>query len=60
VLNIKNDLKVPVKFVGVGEQLDDLQPFSPEAFAEGLFDVEMPDHSEDEAEETADAGEEDA
>ena len=48
VLNIKNDLKVPVKFVGVGEQIDDLQPFSPEAFAEGLFDVEMPDHSEDE------------
>ena len=47
VLNIKNDLKVPVKFIGVGEQLDDLQPFSPEAFAEGLFDVEMPDHSED-------------
>ncbi len=47
VLNIKNDLKVPVKFVGVGEQIDDLQPFSPVAFAEGLFDVEMPDHSED-------------
>ena len=48
VLNIKNDLKGPVKFVGGGEQIDDLQPFSPEAFAEGLFDVEMPDHSEDE------------
>ena len=48
VLNIKNDLKVPVKFIGVGEKLDDLQPFSPEAFAQSLFDVEMPDHSEDE------------
>ena len=48
VLNIKNDLKVPVKFIGVGEKLDDLQPFSAKAFAEGLFDVEMPDHSEDE------------
>ena len=51
VLNIKNDLKVPVKFIGVGEKLDDLQPFSPEAFAQSLFDVEMPDHSEDEVEE---------
>ena len=48
VLNIKNDLKVPVKFIGVGEKLDDLQPFSPQAFAQSLFDVEMPDHSEDE------------
>ena len=48
VLNIKNELKVPVKFVGVGEQIDDLQPFSAEAFAEGLFDVPMPDPSQDE------------
>ena len=48
VLNIKNDLKVPVKFVGVGEKIDDLQPFSAEAFAKGLFDVDMPTHDEDE------------
>ena len=41
VLNIKNDLKVPVKFVGVGEQIDDLQPFSPDAFAKGLFENEV-------------------
>ena len=47
VLNIKNDLKVPVKFVGVGERIDDLQPFSARAFAEGLFDVEMPEHEEE-------------
>ena len=39
VLAIKHDLNVPVKFVGVGEQMDDLQPFDPAAFAEGLFDV---------------------
>ena len=39
VLAIKHDLNVPVKFVGVGEQMDDLQPFDPGAFAEGLFDV---------------------
>jgi fused signal recognition particle receptor len=41
VLAIKNDLKVPVKFVGVGEQIDDLQPFNPKAFAEGLFENEV-------------------
>lgn len=41
VLAIKNDLKVPVKFVGVGEQIDDLQPFNPLAFAQGLFDNEV-------------------
>lgn len=41
VLAIKNDLKVPVKFVGVGEQIDDLQPFNPKAFADGLFDNEV-------------------
>ncbi|MBR0349577.1 MAG: signal recognition particle-docking protein FtsY [Clostridia bacterium] len=41
VLAIKNDLKVPVKFVGVGEQIDDLQPFNPTAFAEGLFENEV-------------------
>ncbi len=50
VLNIKNDLKVPVKFIGVGEKIDDLQPFDPMAFAHSLFDVEMPDHSADEQE----------
>lgn len=41
VLAIKNDLKVPVKFVGVGEKIDDLQPFNPKAFADGLFDNEI-------------------
>ncbi|MCH5197723.1 MAG: signal recognition particle-docking protein FtsY [Oscillospiraceae bacterium] len=37
VLSIKNDLKIPVKFIGVGEGLDDLQPFDPAAFAKSLF-----------------------
>ena len=38
VLAIKNDLKVPVKFIGVGEGIDDLRPFNPTAFADGLFE----------------------
>ncbi len=48
VLNIKNDLKVPVKFVGVGEQIDDLQPFNPDAFAKGLFENEVQRDDDDE------------
>ncbi len=37
VLAIKEDLNVPVKFIGVGEQVDDLQPFNAEDFANALF-----------------------
>jgi hypothetical protein len=42
VLAIKNELKIPVKFIGVGEGIDDLQPFNPKMFAEGLFN-ELPE-----------------
>ena len=38
VLSIKNELKLPVKFIGVGEGIDDLQPFDPDAFARSLFE----------------------
>lgn len=38
VLAIKNDLKVPVKFIGVGEGIDDMRPFIPRDFAESLFE----------------------
>jgi len=51
VLNIKNDLKVPVKFVGVGEKLDDLQPFDAAVFAESLFDAAGRGGDEDEEDE---------
>ncbi|MBP3435388.1 MAG: signal recognition particle-docking protein FtsY [Clostridia bacterium] len=37
VLTIREELEVPVKFIGVGEGIDDLQPFDAEAFADGLF-----------------------
>ena len=37
VVAINRDLKIPVKFVGVGEQVDDLQPFDAKAFADALF-----------------------
>ena len=34
---IMDDLKIPVKYIGVGEQIDDLQPFNPSDFAKALF-----------------------
>ena len=40
VLAIKNDLDVPVKYIGVGEGIDDLQPFNPDEFTEALFAVD--------------------
>ena len=47
VLAINNELDVPVKFVGVGERIEDLQPFDADAFAAGLFDAKVPEDDED-------------
>lgn len=37
VISIKNTLNIPVKYIGVGEGIDDLQEFDAESFAEALF-----------------------
>jgi len=37
VIAIKNELKLPVRFICVGEGIDDLQPFDAEIFAKALF-----------------------
>lgn len=37
VLAIRNELQIPVKFVGLGEKMDDLQPFDAESYVYGLF-----------------------
>ena len=37
VLSIGHQLKLPVRFVGTGEQRDDLAPFDPQAFVDGLL-----------------------
>jgi len=42
VLNIRHELRIPVKFIGVGEGLDDLQPFDATAFANAMFGEETP------------------
>jgi fused signal recognition particle receptor len=38
VIAIKEELGVPVKFIGVGEGIDDLQEFTPEMFVDALFE----------------------
>ena len=40
VIAIHNELNIPVKYIGVGEGIDDLQPFCAKDFADGIFDVE--------------------
>ena len=40
VIAIRNELSIPVKYIGVGEGIDDLQPFSAKDFADGIFDSE--------------------
>ncbi len=37
VINIQDELKIPVCYVGIGEKIDDLVPFSPEDFAKALL-----------------------
>ena len=37
VISIKNTLKIPVKYIGVGEGIEDLQEFDAESFVEALF-----------------------
>jgi fused signal recognition particle receptor len=39
VANICHELKIPVRFIGIGEQVDDLRDFDPEEFVDALFSV---------------------
>mgnify|MGYP001595789515 CR=1 FL=1 len=38
VINIIDELKIPVKLIGIGEEIDDLKEFDPEEFVEALFE----------------------
>ncbi len=40
VLAISQDLDIPIKWLGVGEKIDDLVPFEKDSYIRGLFDVE--------------------
>ncbi|NLM10922.1 MAG: signal recognition particle-docking protein FtsY [Clostridiaceae bacterium] len=37
IVSVKSELDIPVKFIGVGEKIDDLQPFNAQDFADALF-----------------------
>ncbi len=55
VISIKNELGIPVKLIGVGEKIDDLQPFDSNMFVDALFaSPEQLEALEDEDEETED------
>ena len=36
---IQSDMDIPVKYIGIGETIDDLQKFDPESFVNALFEV---------------------
>ncbi len=40
IISIKQELGMPVKFIGVGEKIDDMKPFDAEEFAKALFEKE--------------------
>lgn len=44
---IQKELGIPVKYIGVGEHMDDLQKFDPRAYVEALFDVSEPSEQND-------------
>ena len=55
VLAIREELQLPVKLVGVGEKIQDLQPFDAHAFAAALFEKRNDDEPEaDEGEDEED------
>ncbi len=53
VISIKNELGIPVKLIGVGEKIDDLQPFDSRTFVDALFSDVDAESDEDETDEAA-------
>lgn len=54
VISIKNELGIPVKLIGVGEKIEDLQPFDSRSFVTALFsdtDIEQEEEKTEETEE---------
>src|SRR5690348_7845220 len=41
IFAIQKELGLPIKFIGIGEQADDLQPYDPRQFAAALFPEEV-------------------
>ena len=47
ILSIKRELGIPVKFIGVGEQIDDMKPFDSKDFTSALFAADGNDNGDD-------------
>jgi len=43
IFRIWRELKIPIRFIGVGEHIDDLQEFDPQLFLDALFEEKKPD-----------------
>jgi len=56
VISIKNELGIPVKLIGVGEKIDDLQPFDSRSFVTALFE-NTGKNSDEESEKTEESEE---
>jgi fused signal recognition particle receptor len=41
IFAIAKQLKLPIRYIGVGETIDDLQPFNAQAFVDALFSNEL-------------------
>ena len=55
IIPIKNELGIPVKLVGVGEKIDDLQPFIPADYTQALFeDIKTEEETEENTESSED------
>ena len=39
ILSVKQEVGIPVKFIGVGEQIDDMKPFDVQEFTNALFEI---------------------
>ncbi len=50
VVAISKEQHIPVKFVGVGEKIDDIQEFNPQDFARALFETENEDNADNQKE----------
>ena len=52
ILSVHKQLQLPVKWIGVGEGIDDLEPFEPDAFTKALFNLETETEGANEEETT--------
>jgi len=43
ILSIQEELGIPVQYIGVGEEIEDLQPFDPASFVQALFESGVPE-----------------